>query len=83
MLQPRTNESFVANSDFMKIKGTISIVNFYEQAKTPGLGSLVLAFSLFKPSTADIAFRLLIKTLQSSIASSLRIFLSQGTTISW
>jgi hypothetical protein len=44
MLQPRTNESFIANSDFMRIKGPISIINFYEQLKTPGLGALVCVF---------------------------------------
>lgn len=41
MLEPRASEAFVANSDFMKIKGNISIVNFYEQKTTPGLSDLV------------------------------------------
>lgn len=42
ILQPRASESFVANSDFMRIKGQISIVNFYEQILLPGLGDLVV-----------------------------------------
>ncbi|KAM0277760.1 hypothetical protein ACHAQH_005553 [Verticillium albo-atrum] len=42
LLQPRASESFICNSDFMKIKGCISIVNFYEQLNMPGLGELVV-----------------------------------------
>ncbi|KAM0567757.1 hypothetical protein ACHAP9_005995 [Verticillium nonalfalfae] len=41
-LQPRTSESFICNSDFVKIKGSIAIVNFYEQVNLPGLGELVV-----------------------------------------
>ncbi|PKS12546.1 hypothetical protein jhhlp_000754 [Lomentospora prolificans] len=31
VLQPRGDESFIVNSDFMRVKGQIAIVNFYEQ----------------------------------------------------
>lgn len=41
MLEPRSTEAFVANSDFLKIKGSILIVNFYEQLAHPKLSDLV------------------------------------------
>lgn len=40
-LKPHADESFMVNSQFVKIAGSISIVNFYEQVTQPGLGDLV------------------------------------------
>jgi hypothetical protein len=42
VLQPRGSESFVVNTDFMRVKGTIAIVNFYEQVPTQGIQDLVV-----------------------------------------
>ncbi|KAK3322970.1 hypothetical protein B0H66DRAFT_217876 [Apodospora peruviana] len=42
MLKPRANESFINNSDFMRVKGQISIVNFYEQVARHGLQDVVV-----------------------------------------
>jgi hypothetical protein len=55
VLQPRTNQSFIANSDFMKVKGRITIINFYEQLNTPGLGTLVVDkdSAVFDSETAE------------------------------
>jgi ankyrin repeat domain-containing protein 50 len=41
ILEPRANEAFIVNSEFMKVKGQIAIVNFYEQVKMAKLGELV------------------------------------------
>jgi alpha-beta hydrolase superfamily lysophospholipase len=41
VLQPRGSESFAVNSDFMRVKGNIHIVNFYEQVPTQGIQDLV------------------------------------------
>ena len=40
-LQPRGNESFIVNTDFMGVKGQIPIVNFYEQLPRYPLQDLV------------------------------------------
>ncbi|KAK5657168.1 hypothetical protein OQA88_3225 [Cercophora sp. LCS_1] len=42
MLQPRANESFIVNSDFMRVKGQIQIINFYEQVARQGLQDVVV-----------------------------------------
>ncbi|KAK1757002.1 ankyrin repeat-containing domain protein [Echria macrotheca] len=42
MLQPRANESFIINSEFMRAKGRIQIVNFYEQFARSGLQDVVV-----------------------------------------
>jgi hypothetical protein len=41
MLQPRASDSYIVNADFMRIKGSISIVNFYEQMTRSPLNALV------------------------------------------
>lgn len=41
ILQPRADESFIVNTDFMRIKGQIEIVNFYEQVPRYPLQDLV------------------------------------------
>lgn len=41
VLKPRANNSFVVNSYFMRIKGHIEIVNFYEQVPRYPLQELV------------------------------------------
>ena len=41
MLQPRADESFIVNTEFMRIKGQIEIVNFYEQVARYPLQDLV------------------------------------------
>lgn len=41
VLTPRGDESFVVNSDFMRVKGHIAIVNFYEQLPTGIIQDLV------------------------------------------
>ncbi|KAK0641741.1 hypothetical protein B0T16DRAFT_220282 [Cercophora newfieldiana] len=42
MLQPRADESFIINTDFIRAKGPIEIVNFYEQVARPHLQDLVV-----------------------------------------
>ncbi|KAI3322074.1 ankyrin repeat-containing domain protein [Xylariaceae sp. AK1471] len=42
IFQPHGAESFIVNSEFMKAKGQIEIVNFYEQVALPKLGMLVV-----------------------------------------
>jgi len=42
MLKPRGNESFIVNSDFMRVKGQIQIVNFYEQVARQRLQDVVV-----------------------------------------
>lgn len=41
MLQPRGDESFMINTDFIRVKGQIEIVNFYEQVARAHLQDLV------------------------------------------
>ncbi|KAK4451554.1 hypothetical protein QBC34DRAFT_401310 [Podospora aff. communis PSN243] len=42
MLQPRGDESFIINTDFIRAKGQIEIVNFYEQVTRAHLQDLVV-----------------------------------------
>ncbi|KAK3989083.1 ankyrin repeat-containing domain protein [Cladorrhinum sp. PSN332] len=42
MLQTRSNDSFAINLDFMRVKGNIAVVNFYEQVDRPLLQDLVV-----------------------------------------
>jgi len=41
LLQPKANESFIVNTEFMRVKGQIPIVNFYEQVPRHPLQDLV------------------------------------------
>ena len=45
MLQPRANESFIVNTEFMRVKGQVAIVNFYEQMPKYPLQDLVCVSS--------------------------------------
>lgn len=50
-LQPEADETYVMNTQFMGIKGDISIVNFYESEPDgypaiPGLGGIVSSLEL-------------------------------------
>lgn len=42
ILQPRADESFIVNTDFMRVKGQIEIVNFYEQVPRYPLQDVVV-----------------------------------------
>ena len=41
VLQPGANESFIINTEFMRVKGQIPILNFYEQVPRHPLRDLV------------------------------------------
>ena len=88
-LKPRANELFAINGDFVSVKGSIQIVNFFEQKEMRYLGELVCIFFVHpsfkvpkalacKTNHADTICRLSIKTLLLCMLKMRKMFRLRG-----